>query len=172
MKKNYRKTIIAAVLALGFTASVHASVTTMPNFPTNFTMIGDLSSMPSFSVTPIKSTGSFIDYIYFSLSNNSSFGAYATNIKVPSAFSIANFTMTVDGNAITGDLASFANSLSTGDHSIMVSGTANGPMGGIYNLTMVAAPVPEAHEWMMMVAGLGVIGFILRKRRSAEVTAA
>lgn len=32
------------------------------------------------------------------------------------------------------------------------------------NLTLAAVPVPEANEWAMMLAGLGLIGFQLRKR--------
>jgi hypothetical protein len=39
-----------------------------------------------------------------------------------------------------------------------------GIAGVSVNLTLAAAPVPEANEWAMMLAGLGLIGFQLRKR--------
>lgn len=32
------------------------------------------------------------------------------------------------------------------------------------NLSLTATPVPEANEWVMMLAGLGLIGFKLRRR--------
>jgi hypothetical protein len=37
--------------------------------------------------------------------------------------------------------------------------------GGIRQLTLVTAPIPEPAEWTMLIAGLLVIGFIARRRR-------
>jgi hypothetical protein len=40
----------------------------------------------------------------------------------------------------------------------------SGP-NGLQQLTLVTAPVPEPAEWMMMVAGLLVVGVIARRRK-------
>lgn len=39
-----------------------------------------------------------------------------------------------------------------------------GLLGVNVNLTLTATPVPEASEWAMMLAGVGLIGFQLRRR--------
>ncbi len=40
---------------------------------------------------------------------------------------------------------------------------------GFYEVTVAA--VPEPHEWAMMLAGLGLVGFVARRRRDVQDTA-
>jgi hypothetical protein len=54
-------------------------------------------------------------------------------------------------------------SLTPGDFSLKVSGTADGPVGGGFQLA-VAAHNPEPAEWMLMLCGLVVAGFIARRK--------
>ncbi|MBI4754088.1 MAG: PEP-CTERM sorting domain-containing protein [Betaproteobacteria bacterium] len=46
---------------------------------------------------------------------------------------------------------------------VQVDGTATGSVGSVYNVTISA--VPEPHEWAMLLAGLGMLGFVARRRR-------
>jgi hypothetical protein len=46
-----------------------------------------------------------------------------------------------------------------------VTGFATGTAGGTYAFLASAAPIPEPETYAMMLAGLGVIGSIVRRRR-------
>jgi len=54
--------------------------------------------------------------------------------------------------------------LTPGDFSARISGTA-GPLGGGFSFS-TAAHNPEPAEWMMLLAGLVVVGFIARRKAS------
>lgn len=47
---------------------------------------------------------------------------------------------------------------------VQVAGTATGDVGGVYSVSI--SPVPEPHEWAMLLAGLGMLGVAARRRRS------
>jgi hypothetical protein len=51
--------------------------------------------------------------------------------------------------------------LTPGDFSVRISGTA-GPVGGGFSFSTAANPEPA--EWMMLLAGLVVVGFIARRK--------
>lgn len=46
-----------------------------------------------------------------------------------------------------------------------VTGTALGAVGGAYSFIASAAPVPEPETYALMLAGVGVIGFMAARRR-------
>jgi hypothetical protein len=56
-----------------------------------------------------------------------------------------------------------------GVYYLAVNGTADGALGGSYGgvlgTQVVAAPVPEPETYALMLAGLGVLGFIARRRK-------
>lgn len=56
-------------------------------------------------------------------------------------------------------------SLAAGFYQLKVSGTAD-IRGGGYGVSMMAAAVPEPGEWAMMLAGLGIIGVMARRRNT------
>ncbi|WP_171013957.1 FxDxF family PEP-CTERM protein [Chitinivorax sp. B] len=56
--------------------------------------------------------------------------------------------------------------LEAGQYRLNVSGILSGLFGGGYGLSLNANPVPEPSEYLMMLAGLGVIGFAVRRKRA------
>ena len=64
----------------------------------------------------------------------------------------------------TGDVPHSFGSLGAGGYHYLVSGKANGTRGGSYSLTSVSA-IPEPQTYALLLAGLGVIGFVARRRR-------
>ncbi|MFN0185833.1 MAG: FxDxF family PEP-CTERM protein [Aquabacterium sp.] len=56
--------------------------------------------------------------------------------------------------------------LAGGAYYYMVSGNGSGTQGGLYNLTSIMTPaVPEPQTYAMLLAGLGAVGFLVRRRR-------
>ena len=48
---------------------------------------------------------------------------------------------------------------------------SNGFAFEIDNVAMSVSAVPEPHTWLTMIAGFGMVGFILRRNRRSAVTA-
>jgi hypothetical protein len=60
--------------------------------------------------------------------------------------------------------------LTAGSYYIAVNGVVQGAGGGTYtsNVNLALAPVPEAETYAMMVAGLGLLGFMARRRKGSK----
>ena len=57
-----------------------------------------------------------------------------------------------------------ANLASGTGYRFLVTGDVTGNIGGGYAGVLAAAPVPEAETYAMMLAGLGLVGFMARRR--------
>ena len=68
-------------------------------------------------------------------------------------------------NTITPGVLQGSGSLTPGNYSFLVTGTASGSAGGLYVYTMAAA-VPEVNTWAMMLTGLGLVALGIRRRQS------
>ncbi len=55
--------------------------------------------------------------------------------------------------------------LGAGDYILEISGDVVGLAGGNYVGVMNISPVPEAGEWVMLVFGLGLVGFFAASPR-------
>jgi len=54
-------------------------------------------------------------------------------------------------------------------YKFIVTGNVTGTLGGSYAGVLAAVPVPEAETYAMMLAGLGLVGFMARRRTSMSV---
>lgn len=55
--------------------------------------------------------------------------------------------------------------LTAGNYILRVSGNVSGTSGGSYTGILNIVAVPEASEWVMLLAGFGLIGFIANRRK-------
>ena len=133
----------------------------------------DLSSgSSSFGNTPIA--GSFVDTITFTLASPSFFNASVTSIV--SGAQNVDFTSIVitpgpfaltlllpDPVEVWGNAAPFA--LNAGSYTITLSGMNSAAIGS-YGANVGVSPVPEPGTSAMLLAGVAVIGLLLRRRQS------
>lgn len=57
--------------------------------------------------------------------------------------------------------------LAAGDYYYQVTGDTTGSVGGFYSITSTVTPVPEPETYAMLLAGLGVVGSLYRRRKSS-----
>ena len=56
----------------------------------------------------------------------------------------------------------------TGPAYITVTGVTDGGNGGIYSGAIAAAPIPEPETYAMLLAGLGLMGAVVRRRSNRK----
>lgn len=158
--------------------------------------LGDLNT-PLNTSTPVAgansvSPGTFMDLLAFSLSTESVVGI---TIKDLPNFSLPTFSVVLDIFSLSGSLYDGANNvvaglsfsssgmvgsplsvdqltldttLAAGAYTLKLKGNSWGQAGGLYSYALVAQPVPEPEAWAMMLAGLGLVGFALRRRNAGK----
>ena len=57
--------------------------------------------------------------------------------------------------------------LAAGSYYYQITGNATGSQGGFYSITSTVTPVPEPETYAMLLAGLGVVGSLYRRRKSS-----
>ena len=182
-------TFVQSLLALALLGSVGSAAAVGPGY------LGDLVGQSLVNQSPditntINGMGiSFSDTYSFDIGSFSA-EAIATSVKVTLQFGasstpvydISNFAITLkDVNNVQ---YAFDNTFSNGAlelsatlapsvvglpgfYEFVVSGTTAGTAGGIYAGALSAQPVPEAESYAMMLAGLGLVGFMVSRRRGS-----
>lgn len=125
----------------------------------------------------IPTKGWFNDEYDFSLTDPGLVGGFLTELNAPPSFIIGAFNLLLLDSAfnIVGadtkptDGFSFAG-LAAGSYTLVVQGKANGKLGGAYGGVVYAetSPVPEPETYALMLAGVGLIGFVARRRAGAR----
>ena len=129
--------------------------------------------------------GTFNDIFTFTLPNNGGSGYSVTNFtSLPGQFNTILATLSLisnpDGILFNGDDTFLATSFTPGGNSLAltwtgspagsyylaVGGLSNGTQGGIYSGAISVTAVPEPETYAMMLAGLGALGFLARRRRN------
>ena len=175
---------VQSLLALALLGSVGSAAAVGPGY------LGDLVGQSPDITNTISGMGiSFSDTYSFDIGAFSA-ETIATSVKVTLQFGasstpiydISNFAITLkDVNNVQ---YAFDNSFSNGAlelsatlapsvvglpgfYEFVVSGTTAGTAGGIYAGALSAQPVPEAESYAMMLAGLGLVGFMVSRRRGS-----
>lgn len=157
---------IAAALAL--TAASGATFAVGPG------PLGTIDNQP-IAIGNIVPMGIFQDVYSFTITDPGSVSGNALAVNF-GGYNILGLTVTLQdstfavlgSDATPADGFSFVN-LSAGTYALNVLGFANGASGGFYAGGFVAttAPIPEPGTYALMLAGLGIIGAIARRSRSA-----
>ncbi len=73
---------------------------------------------------------------------------------------------TVSSNPTKKNISLAWGALPAGNYYLTITGITNGTMGGLYNgaISVSAPPVPEPESYAMFLAGLGLMGVIVRRR--------
>lgn len=130
--------------------------------------------------TFLVAKGSFVDEIDFQIAAPSSVDASANAISlrlrgvtvnaIPDLYvQVWNNTHpfgTVNYINFAGDDSTVSFSLPTaGQYHLDISGTALA--NSAYSVALVATPVPEPETYALMLAGIGAVGFVARRRKAA-----
>lgn len=120
--------------------------------------------------------GTFSDVWTFNVvAPGASAAASATNISFSGAGGIASFagilasvplgsSSTPNPPVVVNVLSGFTGVLAAGSYNLTVSGNAGS--GASYGGNVVLTPIPEPETYALMLAGLGVVGFVAARRRN------
>jgi hypothetical protein len=133
--------------------------------------LGAIDNMP-IAISNIVPMGIFQDVYSFTLVNPGDLSGSVTAINfIP--YNILGLTVTLQDSsfAVIGTDATpstgftFSN-LAAGTYALNVLGFATGSSGGFYSGGMIATTVPEPETYALMLAGLGIVGFVAARRRA------
>jgi len=185
MKKTTKQTLVALALA-GVFSSAQAATISLDGDDFPYDLGANPTDENAYSVT--HAVGSFVDVFTFTLTEalNDTISS-AVSLLLPginggaSSYEIDNGTLALyadtDANGqggsdvllgqvnwgdANGVLA--VNGVDAGAYYWAVAGDAVGTHGGAYLFSQNTAPVPEPETYAMMLAGLGMLGFMGKRR--------
>ena len=152
------------------------------------TMMSVSAQAATYAATPVSggtdytfeasTTGSFTDYITFSLPYASDLMA-SVDGNASGSFTLTSFDLgTYVGGVFTaiesGIVSNFSNGKFSGFFGLTTGDTLAGSLAlrlvgsgnGTYNGTISVSAVPEAETYVMLLAGVGLMGFVARRRKS------
>ena len=178
-----KKTLYAAILVAMSGYMAPASAVTI----STTTPLGDLTGLAAsigntFGIADYGS--SFSDLYTFELSSVSqAVGTTVTinltvgqnnfelsNMAIKLTDSTGTTTYAMDNSMDASNALQLSVNLNAGTgYRFLVTGDVTGNLGGGYGGVLQAVPVPEAETYAMMLAGLGLVGFMARRRTSMSV---
>jgi hypothetical protein len=153
------------LVAFCFSAGANAGIS-----PTNLTLDATTGEY-AFSHTSMGAGATFSDSFNFTLADGYDLvlGSFAPNKLNNWTISVFDSKNTLVNGALEGTVIKYNGLETSGVYRAVISGQANTSTGNGHNYSgyfQIAAvsPVPEAETYAMLLAGLGVIGFISRRR--------
>lgn len=172
MKTNIKTLAIAIALA-GTAATASANVvgpSHLGNLSGKAIAIGNsfasgaaINDIYTFDIHPLSSAAGTAVTLNYNLFPG--FNTFISNFNI--AFLDSSNTVIVqDAPTHVGDTTlNISALLNAGtNYQFRVTGIATGTLGGSYGGALAAAPVPEAETWAMLLAGLGLLGFMASRR--------
>lgn len=171
--------LVQTLLALALAGAMGSAAAVGPSD------LGNLSGLTVSIGNSFAAGAAFSDeYIFDIMPESATVGTAVTiNLDIPQfpgqEFAIEDFAMAFKdslNNTIVSDfqtsltdytLSVFANLPAALDYKFVVTGNVTGTLGGSYGGVLQAVPVPEAKSYAMMLAGMGLVGFMVSRRRQA-----
>jgi hypothetical protein len=116
----------------------------------------------TFSVT---NSGWNLDSIISSISRDATTGLDVTGLALYGSNNALISTGTMMKNGAMDVWTLSSNNLAAGNYYIKVSGNMVGNTGASFGGAVMLAPVPEPETYGMLLGGLGLLGFLARRRR-------
>jgi hypothetical protein len=168
MNRNIFRSILG-IVALSAIGTANAAVFTLPTTGPGPTLnIGDTGTIP----TTQPSAGAFVDDFFFTLASLSQLSSNVTNVAL-SGFGFSSlgaqlYDVTTSSFVPGGTGLNFTLPSLTGgnEYELIVSGTANSPLGGIFSgAVYVTSPVPIPAAAWLLLSGLVGVGAMARRRK-------
>ena len=166
---KFKHILAAVVIAAVGVANSYAKTYNLNQplgYPDFFPIVSDANGINNgapFGINPDSvAPGSFTDIFNFSLSNQ---------LNVWAEFQAVVAGGFVNPGPVIGPVAMGATSGGLTSYSFNVTGTAT-TQYGVYTMLLNAAPIPEPEAFAMLLAGLGLVGAIARRRNRAGVALA
>lgn len=162
---NVQKTLVAALFGAGVLVSGLAQA---------YTDLGTLSASPTGgSGGYLAGNYAFADEYKFHIGTLSTVSAWVGEFNLFGYDLQSGWTVKLfDGShalmgatSVTGSSFSNSGTLGSGDYFVEIAGTT-GASGGGYSYSLSANPVPEPGEFALMLSGLGLMGYMIRRRKN------
>jgi hypothetical protein len=187
IKTSLKLTAVAAMLA-GASVGANAATTDLGTIA--------LGQPATFSGVVAGSGTSINDLFTFTLDSGNTSSGYSV-VNIPLSFTggewntaLATLTLSSNADGIVGNgddqmlasaiwnqgsnsndsLSLSYDSAITGPAYITITGVTDGGNGGIYSGAIAAAPVPEPETYAMLLAGLGLMGAVVRRRSNRKTS--
>ncbi|WIM06107.1 MAG: FxDxF family PEP-CTERM protein [Candidatus Nitricoxidivorans perseverans] len=163
---NVQKTLAAALFGAGIFAAGLAQATTD---------LGTLGSAPTGGSNGYGASTPFADEYKFSIGTLSTVSAWVGEVNFLGLDLLPGWTVDLMDSTHTslvggpyappGTSASGSWTLGSGDYYVEIAGTT-GASGGGYSYSLSAVPVPEPGELALMLSGMGLMGYMVRRRKN------